>query len=688
MADDVIVEFGAKIDSLITGVDNVNKKLDQIKDHASDVAGALDGLKEIIAGAFSVAAITEFISHMAELGLQTERIMATLGTSAQSTLELGAMAKLTGTSVESLALSIERMSLNIQRSTRDAFSPQNQALQVLGLRTKDFQGLNTDQYIDRLHGAVSKFAPSLNLTNALMAIGGRGIANIIPLLKLQGERWDELRERIALARKGMGDMIPGMAEVHANTGLLQLSLEGLGAAIFSKFAPGIESGLRWLTGLVQKFRDSVLEGGVFGKILDALVFSFRWLTLEAARMVSTLEAIGIVAVAVGKAIANDGNAFDNMRVRLKALNDEFKKTADNILHPPAQLTVNKGGAAGAMDETARSRLEAQIASIQGEINLEKNHLDQQKEFYKIAADSYGITEQQKLLATRNAIASTFEYESNAQALIVELYRSGGAAMAKEYEAAQAKLKLIKQQFITDDAKANEAMVKDWQSKINEGLAGFQSAFNSQLRGLLAGTTSFAQAFKNIMADMIIFAIQQLEKLTLEFLARKAAELLVTAETETGKTAAVAAGTAARKGIELPDVLGSIYAQVSKFFAADSAYLAPAIGPAAPGVAFGEAAAVAATAVGGIAGWEVGTNYVPMTGLALVHEGEQIIPKGQQGPAYQSGNEQFGGGRSTNVSVNISANDSRDVRRFFEDNKEHIVRLLKRELRTGLVYNAR
>ena len=141
MADQVIVEFGAKIDELVSGVDEIKKKIETINTSSESLAAGFGRLKDVITEAFSVAAIIAFIDKMAELGLQTERTMATLGMSAEEVGTLRGLAAVTGTSFEGLAISLERFALNVQRSTRDAVNPQAEALRVLGLRAKDLIGI-------------------------------------------------------------------------------------------------------------------------------------------------------------------------------------------------------------------------------------------------------------------------------------------------------------------------------------------------------------------------------------------------------------------------------------------------------------------------------------------------------------------------------------------------------------------
>src|SRR5215831_323324 len=233
MADPIIVEIGAKIDKLVEGVEQSKAKLHEIEEHASAISEGFEKISERVKEAFEIGTIVEFVRHFAELGENMERMMTILGLNAEGMVQLSAMAKLSNTSIDALALSLERMYLNIQRATHDAFSPAAQGLQVLGLRAKDFIGIPTTEYVERLHQAVMQFNPSLNLTTALMAVGGRNFAQMIPLLHMSAEEWEKNKVAIKAATDGWAAAVPGMAGTNQEIDKLMLALTSLGARIFT-----------------------------------------------------------------------------------------------------------------------------------------------------------------------------------------------------------------------------------------------------------------------------------------------------------------------------------------------------------------------------------------------------------------------------------------------------------------------
>jgi methyl-accepting chemotaxis protein len=82
MADsDVEVKFGARIDDLTKAVNEAKGKIDELKSHVESVSSATDtisngfkALAAIIATAFSIDKIKDFIGRMATLGEHTESL--------------------------------------------------------------------------------------------------------------------------------------------------------------------------------------------------------------------------------------------------------------------------------------------------------------------------------------------------------------------------------------------------------------------------------------------------------------------------------------------------------------------------------------------------------------------------------------------------------------------------------------
>ena len=708
MADDnlVLVEFGAKIDKLVDATEQVQSRLQHLSNSADSIGSGFTRLGEIIVAAFSIEKIVAFVEKMADLGLQTERAATMLGTSVENIVQLSGVAKLTGTSMESLTMGIERLSLNVQRSTRDGLNPQAQALAVLGLRAKDLIGLDAPAYFDKLREAVSKFNPSLNLTNAVMAVGSRGIAQMMPMLIMAGVTYAEFKKRIDDASDGLARAVPGMAETHVNLTILGQSVQSLGARIFSVLKPAIDLIVTSFTSWIQKLDSKTIKEyatalidvlgkavigliGIFyewGGVLDTLLEKLKKLLIGAAIGGTIgilgggagvlLGAIGGAGIAAAwdmftaenekggeKAKADIAKQQEELVARVQAM---MKAIADAIAGGSGHGTEPKGGRdAGAINELARQQIEAQIATIRGSIALWQGWAAQQKVIYQNTADAYQMTEHAKLQATFAATEQSYIAERDKMEKIVALYKNSG--LLKEAAAEQQKIYLLDQTFATARIQLYGDMMRNMKAKFDDAFGALQGAFNSQLRGLLAGTTTWAQAFKSILGDMIIYFIQFVEKLVFQWIAGKLAMLVVDKTMATESAAAAIAGSELALPAKIASFTSDIMASSARTFAGVFAFLAPFMGPAAAGPAAASQATVLAE-LANVPKFEFGTDFVPYTGLAIVHKGEKITPASQNMGAASGG-----GGNETHLHVH--AIDGASVARFFKNNADLISRTL-------------
>jgi hypothetical protein len=251
-----------------------------------------------------------------------------------------------------------------------------------------------------------------------------------------------------------------------------------------------------------------------------------------------------------------------------------------------------------------------------------------------------------------------------------------------YQKLQDELTKIKQKATADRQRITDQAAQEQEKTWKAAADQISSAFDSQLRGLLAGTTSWSQAMKNVAGDLIIKMIEDALKFELEWLASQARVLAGHLTSETAMTTATAAGTSARTAAEQTSAASGMLANVeaimrdaAQAFAGVFAFLAPVMGPAAAGPAAAAQASVSAAAI-----FDIGTDYVVRGGLALIHPGETIIPAARGSGPYT------GAGMGTQVhapvSINVSALDSQSVARFFNDNSKHMLRAINDAVKRG------
>lgn len=665
MADqqDVSVIIGARIDDLIAKVDVVNKHLGSISDSAKHTENLLSGLAHGFLEAFSVEALIRFVEVMGEVGSKTETMMATLGLSAEKVGILAGMAKLGGVSMEGMALSIERMSANVQRAAADSFSPAAQALKTLGLNAKDLIGIPTDQYIDKLNAAVSGFNPSLNLMTALTMVGGRQIATLAPILIQSREHFRALQEEVKKAEDGFARAVPGMAETHKNLTLLSISTQSAGIRIFSVLQPAINAVIKSITSWVQSLDSEKIKAGITAigeatlyivnavgtmalnvlDIFERLSGGMDELLKKLSLVVTGLVAGGLLGGPLGAALGvgvglgvdqlrqwyegvdktmSEGNkAAEERRARFQKTMDGMRAGFDKFkesLGGEGEHAEGHGQDVGAVNLNARQSVEIAKTKIEQTLALEQGRLDRLKLMYDLDATNFDITQTQKLQLTLEATRKQFAVEAEGLKRIRDLWPAG----TKEWEEAEKNRVLASSRAQTEILRLQIETFKTVRAEVSGYVSTIESSWNSSLRGMLAGTMSFKDAMKKVLGDLIIFWIEQLarklvfEKLTTAisqsiFGAEKTGQVTAHAAAEAAKTEATVAGVTARTGAEqaaaaaalgkgLADALAFINMQVAKVYAGAAAWFAPTLGPGAPAAALGVSEATRASALGMLA----------------------------------------------------------------------------------------
>lgn len=669
----VQVTFGANIQGIVDGIDSIR--------------GMLGGLAATLGTAFSVEALENFVATMAEVGEQVERSAAMLGVSTASVQELGFIAKVTGGDAQGLALAMERLQVNLQKA-QSGTGPAAEALKALGLNAKALLAVPIDEQMNHIADAVSRFADGGNKTAIVMELMGRSGAQMIPVLDKGRDGLDELREAsLSSASIMTSQTITALASVKEKTTILHASIEALGGTLvalssgpLNSFAAGLTETSGHLTALASTGNLAEYTLGYLDEVVDNLGFRFVALghaignlsTLNFAHLASDWARDEAALLANAKTEGADLDAILNRSI------DSYKKLiaatnqADNRPQAPESGAPNKDA------------LKASMEQYQSQIKVADEAFRQTQEHLGAEAKLHEMTYSQETAALLAALDVRRAAEMNATDGELSLYARGTAgyekvlATRKEEDAKY----FADRQKIVDQAAQREA--QEWQ-KAADQIAG---AFNSQLKGLLAGTTTWSKAMKNISADLVLKFIEDQIKLTLEFLANQARMLAAKLAAETGMTTATTAGAALRSAAEvasgqasifavIADALKSIYASGGKAGAAVAAEVAPEAGPAAP--AIGAAAGAAVIAVGtGLASFDIGTDYVLRSGLAMIHQGEQIKPAAGSGP-YTG---KAGGGGDQHLHFNIVTQNPRDMARALMDNNSAVMKAVQRAVKNG------
>ena len=149
---------------------------------------------------------------------------------------------------------------------------------------------------------------------------------------------------------------------------------------------------------------------------------------------------------------------------------------------------------------------AQIKEIGVEIKVLQQGLAEKKIIFAAEANQFKITQDQKFAL----LEAETQKEYEAELALLDQEAALGSLTVEQKQAVLNKIAELEAKHRTDMIKLDEQAIAQQQQMWTSSLNTIETAFNSQLRGLLAGTTSWSQAFKKILGDIIIKFIEMCE----------------------------------------------------------------------------------------------------------------------------------------------------------------------------------
>jgi hypothetical protein len=671
MADnDVSVKFGAEIGGFAAATQEVKDKITQVASTAKEFASGMKEVGEALLAAFAVEKIVQFVEKMAELGTQTERTMAVLGISAQEVGELSLVAEITGTSMQAMTMSLQRLQTNLQTAS-DPASKTGKALAAIGLAAKDLVGIPIPDQMNKIADALSHYADGGNKTAIAMALLGRGAAGMLPAMKDGAAGLDRIREMADNAAATLSEKTTtALVDVHEHLATFGAALTSLGASIVAFFGPVISLVVQTMTDLVSQINLAIQTGTLWDVMCAGMAYiwnKFIQNLITGGQIIKDVLSLnwGEITAEWKAGLAaqlklQEDHIAALAAMKLKAQDTLIDRESDaEVSGKPQPKPIDMGSGADTAAAVAAKGLEAEIKVLQTGLAEKKELLDQEVAQYK-------ITKAQKFQSLQDWTDDAYGTEKELLANELALYKEG----TTQYAAIKAKQLEADAKYSKDSTKINGDAIKAQQAEYMKMFSAVQTAFDSQLRGLLAGTTSWKNAFKAILGDLIIAFIQACEKMLFEHLAAEMAKTAGTVAGDTARTSSNVVAASASSALTVSNAIESIMASAAKTFAGIFGNLSPFMGPAAAV----PAAAGEATVIGTIGGlYEQGTPWVPSTGWALLHKGEAVIPAavnaaGLGGPS---------GGGDTHVNFNFSGGpyDGASLAKWLNTNGDMINKVL-------------
>jgi hypothetical protein len=328
---------------------------------------------------------------------------------------------------------------------------------------------------------------------------------------------------------------------------------------------------------------------------------------------------------------------------------------------------------------------AQLATSE-ELRIQADATKQKLALYSEEARSFQITQQQKLSFSEQALDA--EYAAELAALQRE------SALGDQSLAAKQRVDdmIIEATRRRDDqmAELNRSALQQQEREYQAFGNSITQAFNSQLRGLVTGTTTWHTAFKNVLDDLLVKFIEWCETTAEHYVLAEALKTAATTSGVAARTTAEQGGAAASLGAQAAAMVRSILSSAAETFAGVFGFLAPLMGPLAIGPATAAQATVAGMA-GAVASADIGMWQVPRDQLALIHQNELIMPSGPAGALrdmLSNGSSSGGAGSGGSVAIHptthfhVNAIDSASVSSWMRQNGSGMAKALDQAVRHG------
>ncbi len=403
------------------------------------------------------------------------------------------------------------------------------------------------------------------------------------------------------------------------------------------------------------------------------------LTEAAGRMNGQYQTLGASIVA---AMSPDKlRAFDAALLSSASLEKSLAAA-----HDQAAKAIRDGDDASYADAVRAAKL-----AVNEEVKAVQDGLRQKLSLYAAETQRHEITQEQKAALSRQAMDE--EYQAELALLQKEMALSGQTLTQKQQ---------IDDKILDAERRHQDQVAQLIQRSLTaqqreyEGYANaVTQAFNSQLRGLLAGTTNWHTAFKNMLSDLLIRFIEWGETTVVQHVANEAAKTAATSAGVAARTGAEQAGASASLAMQASTIIRSILSSAAEAFAGVFGFLSPILGPLAAGPAAAAHAMVAGMA-GEVASADIGMWRVPSDMLTLVHHNELVMPAAQASAFRDMLSDSANGGAASGRAVHIhpttnfhvSAIDSGSVAQWIKANSASMAKAMDEAARHGALLGLR
>ena len=291
---ELIASFGIEVDS---------KELKEAGEHISDFKEMLKKTGEVLAEAFAVDQLKEFIESQIEAGAQLKVMADRLGVGTDELQAMQLAAGEAGVSVDALTTGLRFLNKNMAEAAKGSGDSAG-LFRELGISLKEQDGSTraAGDVLGDLADHLAEMPDAAKKTEIAMKLLGRGGAELIPMLNRGGAAFEEAKAKMEELGGGMSkEFVEQAHEAEAANVRLEFSMKSLRARIATALIPGFSELVEWFTRQVSAVQRFTKETNV---VTTALEFFGVVAGIKAVQSVRALaKAFGLLKPSVLETVA-------------------------------------------------------------------------------------------------------------------------------------------------------------------------------------------------------------------------------------------------------------------------------------------------------------------------------------------------------------------------------------------------
>ena len=229
-------------------------KGDGLIGHVKAAAGAL-------VAAFAVDKIYEGVKSVIDLGSSLNDTAQKTGATVEGLQELGYVAKLNSSDMESVAHGLTKLSRGLDEAATKSSGPAYDALQRLGIPMKSLEGLTVDQKFQTIATKLSALPDGTQKTALAMDLLGKSGAELIPTINDLGKNGDKLRQEFKdMGGEMSGATASGLDDLGDNIDRTKAQLGALKTQVVVALMPQIKEIIDGIMGWVKANKELISSG--------------------------------------------------------------------------------------------------------------------------------------------------------------------------------------------------------------------------------------------------------------------------------------------------------------------------------------------------------------------------------------------------------------------------------------------